>query len=81
MPQINRDLWEAPSSNPEVLENQFLEILRDAYFYQHVFIPTRGGAGNTPSLLDLVLTNEEGTVSDLVILSPLGKSDHACISF
>ncbi len=81
MPQINWDLWEAPSSNPEVLENQFLETLRDAYIYQHVFIPTRGRGSNTPSLIDLILTNEEGMVSDLEILSPLGKSDHACISF
>ena len=32
-------------------------------------------------MIDLVLSNEENMVSDLNILSPLGKSDHSLIAF
>ena len=34
-----------------------------------------------PSLIDLILTNEELQVSDVIHQSPLGKSDHSVISF
>ncbi len=81
MPKINWSMWESTTQNPESLENSFLEKIRDAFLYQHVSSPTRGRNANHPSLIDLILTNEEGMVSDLEILSPLGKSDHACISF
>ena len=40
-----------------------------------------GRASNKPSLIDLVLTNEEGMVSDTEIFRPLGKGDHSCITF
>ena len=34
-----------------------------------------------PSILDLVMTNEEGMIEDIEYLSPLGKRDHIIISF
>ena len=34
-----------------------------------------------PSILDLVMTNEEGMIENIEYLSPLGKSDHIIISF
>ncbi len=81
LPKIEWNHWESSSQNPEDLDNKFLEGLRDAFLYQHINSPTRGRAGNKPSILDLILTNEEGMVSDLEIWSPIGKSDHACLSF
>ena len=81
LPKISWEDCESKTVNPEDLENQFLEAFKDAFLYQHVSGYTRGRAGNKPSLIDLVLTNEEGMVSDLEILSPIGLSDHACISF
>ena len=80
-PKINWTTWESSSRNPEDTENKFLEGIQDAYFYQYVTLPTRGRLGNKPSIMDLVLTNEEGMVSDLELWSPLGKSDHSCLSF
>ena len=78
---IDWSIWESSSSKPQDLDNRFIEIVRDAYLYQHVKTPTRCRTGNTPSCLDLVFTNEEGMVSDIEISSPLGKGDHACITF
>ena len=43
--------------------------------------PTRYGEGNTPSLLDLILTNEEGMVNNILYEPDLGKSDHIIIKF
>jgi len=34
-----------------------------------------------PSLLDLILTDDENTVSNITSLLPLGKSDHIVIEF
>jgi hypothetical protein len=61
--------------------NLFLEAVNDAFLFQHVTKPTRCRVINTPSVLDLVFTNEEGMVRDLEICSPLGKSDHSVIYF
>ena len=43
--------------------------------------PTRFKHGVPPSLLDLVITNEEGMISDLSDLPPLGKSGHLSLQF
>ena len=43
--------------------------------------PTRGRINQNPHILDLLLTNEEGMVSDVEYLSPLGKSDHPVLTF
>ena len=62
-------------------EEEFLESCRNAYLHQHVLRPTRGRIRQASNILDLVLTREEETVTDLAYHSPLGKSDHACLHF
>ena len=59
----------------------FLETIRDCFLYQHVQENTRVRGGDTPSLLDLVITNIENMVNKLEFLSPLGRSDHCIITF
>ena len=49
--------------------------------YQHIFQPTRYRKGNEPSLLDLILTNEDGMVSDVIHNPGIGESDHECLVF
>ena len=66
---------------PEHPTNHFLEILKDCYFYQHVRKPTRFRLGCEPSVLDLVITNEEGMISNMNFLPGLGASDHLIIRF
>ena len=60
---------------------KFMETLRDCYLHQHVTEATRYRENETPNLLDLILSNEEGTVQNLTYLPPLGESDHICLRF
>ncbi|GAA47362.1 hypothetical protein CLF_100267 [Clonorchis sinensis] len=48
---------------------------------QHVVAPTRYRAGQQPSLLDLVITNERHFVDQVTINAPLGHSDHCVLTF
>lgn len=75
--------WESCSTllNETSKEALFLEALKDSYLHQHVLEPTRARGNDDPSILDLVLTNEEMHISDLQYHAPLGKSDHSVISF
>ena len=59
----------------------FLECLRDSFLYQHVKEPTRYRSQNVPSILDLILTNEESMVSNLQYKPGLGKIDHLVLEF
>ena len=59
----------------------FLEGFKDMYLFQHVQSNTRFRNDQQPSLLDLVISNEENLVDNLVVGAPIGKSDHATIFF
>ena len=59
----------------------FLESIKDTYLIQHIKENTRYQSCNQPSLLDLILTNEEDMVFDLEYLPGLGKSDHVSLKF
>ena len=69
------------SVNETHLSSQFLEGVRDTYFFQHILDPTRYREGNESSVLDLILTNEEEMVTDIKHLPGLGKRDHLVIDF
>ena len=43
--------------------------------------PTRYRSQNVPSILDLILTNEENMISNLQYKPGLGKSDHLVLDF
>ena len=58
-----------------------VETLKDFFWFKHVFQPTWGRGTSNPSLLDLVLTNDEGMISDMLVGAPLGKSDQSVIFF
>ena len=57
----------------------FLDTIDDLFLFQHISEPTRYREEETPSLLDLVFTNEQDMINNLVYLPPL--SDHVCIEF
>ena len=57
----------------------FLDAVRDAYLTQHIDEPTRYRHGQTPHILDLLLTNENNTVSNIEYLAGMGVSDHVAI--
>uniref|UniRef100_A0A493THY5 Reverse transcriptase domain-containing protein n=1 Tax=Anas platyrhynchos platyrhynchos TaxID=8840 RepID=A0A493THY5_ANAPP len=55
---------------------RFLENMEDSFLTHLVSEPTRGGAP-----LDLLFTNREGLVGDVVVRSCLGQSDHEMVKF
>ena len=67
--------------NEESKEAQFIETIRDCYFYQHLLEPTRSGSTDNPSLIDLLLANKVMQVSDIEYHAPLDKSNHCVITF
>ncbi|GAA52066.1 hypothetical protein CLF_107284 [Clonorchis sinensis] len=57
------------------------EVVQQSVWTQHVVAPTRYRAGQQPSLLDLVITNERHFVDQVTINAPLGHSDHCVLTF
>ena len=78
-PGINWDSWSTPTSSTVSAEYYFLENIRNNYLFQHVTLPTRGRVGNLANTLDLVFTNEQGMIDEIIYESPLGKSDHSVL--
>jgi len=56
--------------------SRFLEHVEDNFLTQLISEPARGGAA-----LDLLFTNREGLVGDVVVGGSLGLSDHEKIEF
>ena len=67
------------NSNPLVATLR--QLLDTGLLHNHVHSPTRFRGNNNPSILDLVLTNEDMMVELVDYLPPLGSSDHVCLSF
>ena len=59
----------------------FLDIVNDAFLFQHCLEPTHSRPGQVANILDLVFTDEEEMVGDLEYITPLGKSHHVIIQF
>ena len=81
LPKIDWHTWETPNKNMADTGNRLIEVLRDAFLHQHILTATRNRNKDNPSLLDLIITNEQNMISDLELTSPLGNSDHSCIHF
>uniref|UniRef100_A0A8D9BQ03 Endonuclease/exonuclease/phosphatase domain-containing protein n=1 Tax=Cacopsylla melanoneura TaxID=428564 RepID=A0A8D9BQ03_9HEMI len=62
------------------MESDFVDMLSDLGLHQLISEPTRYRINNIPSLLDLLITNEENFINDIKIGTPIGKSDHVVIS-
>ena len=57
-------------------EEEFLTCLLDNFLHQHVLEPTRSRGGQQENILDLVLSKDEQDISEIELMSSLGKSDH-----
>ena len=55
---------------------EFVKCVQDGFLLQYVDRPTRGNA-----ILNLVLGNEPGQVTDLSVGEHLGGSDHCSLAF
>ena len=79
-PQIDWDV-EASQAPDSHCSHSFLEAIRDHFLFQHVKCPICYRPEETPNVLDLIFTNEEGMVSNLEYLPGLGNSDHVVLQF
>ena len=59
----------------------FIRTIQEYHLHQHVCKPTRYREGQEPSLLDLVVSIEEGMVHNILHFPGLGDSDHECLRF
>jgi hypothetical protein len=73
--------WKTWTSRGENSGEQFLESIRESYLIQHVTGVTRVRDNSEPSILDLILTNEENMIDEIIYSSPLGSSDHCGLEF
>ena len=72
--------WLASECNDQ--EGQiFLDTLESHGFQQLVAESTRYRHGQTPSLLDLIISNTPNVIENVKIGDPFGKSDHCRIEF
>jgi hypothetical protein len=78
-PDIN---WETgTASNPASISQTFADTVRDSFLLEKVSKFTRQRGEDRPTLLDLVMVNEECLVGDIHHESPLGLSDHCMLNF
>ena len=64
--------------NNTASEENFLNCIRSNLLTQHITSPTRARGSDTPSLLDLVISNYN-FIENIHNLSPIGKSDHSVL--
>ena len=69
------------SSSQEHISTKFLELCKDNYLEQHVTKPTRCRESDTPSILDLIFTDEKSMIDTIEHNAPLGNSDHDVLEF
>ncbi|KAJ3645724.1 hypothetical protein Zmor_023361 [Zophobas morio] len=77
MPSID---WSATSYQAHDISSQLLiDMINNSHVNQIVSQPTRYRLNQQPSLLDLILTSDDSSLTDLMYLSPFGKSDHVTL--
>ena len=73
---------ETTPNNSDHKASIFMEkVIRDNFLYQHVKRPTHYRGEQTPTLIDLVLTNEEGMINNITHRAPIGRSHHQVLCF
>jgi hypothetical protein len=76
-PEVNFETGQANSRQGA----EFLSIISELGLIEHVQQTTRWRNRQSPSRLDLLLSNEPQLVEALTLGAPLGASDHAVVSF
>ena len=80
-PTINWDEGIAQGNAENNIAQLFVDKVRDCFWSQQVDQFTRKRGQNRPSLLDLIIVNENNMIDNLLYNSPLGLSDHCLLSF
>ena len=74
--------WDTMTANSVADEQtkQFINTINDTFLFQHVTEPTRYRINQQANILDLVFTNEENMVENIIYKEPLGNSDHVTLT-
>ena len=75
--------WDSNTTKAGInhVSTKFLNLVDDSFLFQHVKKTTRYRGEGTPSILDLVFTNENDMIDELEHGAPLGNSDHETLIF
>ncbi|KAF4531147.1 hypothetical protein B566_EDAN019182, partial [Ephemera danica] len=73
--------WPEEHAPPKTFGASLLKVIHDQGLFQHTEGPTRWRDGQEPSTLDLVISRAPNDVTHLTVEAPLGKSDHALLTF
>lgn len=60
---------------------KFIETLQDNFLTQFLDQPTRHRQGQKPNIDDLLISNHEDIIQEIMYMDHLGKSDHLVIGF
>lgn len=77
-PEIN---WQEERAAKGTFGHNLLACIHRHTLIQQVETPTRWREGQTPSLLDLVITRGQNDVCKMKTEAPLGRSDHGVLAF
>ena len=77
-PEVNWEVGWAPLST---FGHSIVELLLEKRLARHVNQETRWRVGQTPGLLDLIISRYQSDIDGLTVDAPLGKSDHAMLRF
>ena len=72
--------WNLCTGKDDMSDN-FIEAVRDAFLYQVVEENTRSRVDQNPSLIDLILVNDENMIEEVKYAEPIGRSDHCVLDF
>ena len=62
-------------------ESLFLDSLQSSYFTQFIKAPTHHRGLQTPTLIDLIISNDPDFILDITHMPPFGKSHHSVLHF
>ncbi|KAF4531146.1 hypothetical protein B566_EDAN019181 [Ephemera danica] len=77
-PEIDWNVERAPAKS---FGASLLKLIHDQALVQHVEQPTRWRDGQSPSVLDLVITRAPNDIARVSVEAPMGKSDHVLLAF
>ena len=79
-PTINCDNLSTPHLSHHCA-SKFLSATQDAFLFQYIQIPTHNTPNQKPTLIDLIFSQDDQTITNMTTSALLGKSHHKVLRF
>ena len=79
-PTINWDSLSTPHLSNHCA-SEFLAATQDAFLFQYVQSPTHTRPNQKPTLIDLIFSQDDQTITNMTTSAPIGKSHHKVLRF